>query len=111
MPNSTIKVIEINPFVCHYMFGSYPQHFSTGAPFFHWKKGSEGRKRLVSGPFEFRTREEPPPQSLRDSYMATPYQKEIDALLEEESSYPPLFLIAAVVIGAFVAWQVRNRWK
>lgn len=70
MPAGGIKIIEINPFVRN----SYDllltfQHYSTGAPFFHWKTGSEGRKRLLCGPFDFRVREDYPPEELRDNYM------------------------------------------
>lgn len=55
-------------------------------------------------------REEPPPQPLRDSYMATPYQKEIDALLAEApSGYNSMFWTAIVVLGVIlVGWQVQK---
>jgi hypothetical protein len=61
--DGTIKIIEINPF-----------HFSTGAPFFSWKKGSEERNILLNGPFTFRIRTEPMLDG-RTRYMSACWDK------------------------------------
>eukprot|EP01130_Rhizamoeba_saxonica_P002727 TRINITY_DN1248_c0_g1_i4.p1 TRINITY_DN1248_c0_g1~~TRINITY_DN1248_c0_g1_i4.p1 ORF type:complete len:193 (+),score=46.73 TRINITY_DN1248_c0_g1_i4:529-1107(+) len=59
LEDGSLKVIEINPF-----------HYSTGAPFFGWKKDSEDRKILMEGPFEFRIGTEKP-VGMKDQYMAS----------------------------------------
>jgi len=64
LENGTTKIIEINPF-----------HFSTGAPFFGWKKGSVNRDILLNGPFEFRFRETLPPPDTKSKYMIVFYEK------------------------------------
>jgi hypothetical protein len=70
---NVVKIIEINPF-----------HFSTGAPFFGWKKGTEGRSILLNGPFEFRLRTEKPTPELREHYLITYYSKFIDKVLDRD---------------------------
>jgi hypothetical protein len=64
-----VMIIEINPY-----------HFSTGAPFFGWTKGSEGRKILLHGPFTFRIRDEPQ-DDVKDRYLATAYLRYFDTKL------------------------------
>eukprot|EP01124_Arcella_intermedia_P028909 TRINITY_DN5993_c0_g1_i1.p1 TRINITY_DN5993_c0_g1~~TRINITY_DN5993_c0_g1_i1.p1 ORF type:complete len:205 (+),score=33.96 TRINITY_DN5993_c0_g1_i1:521-1135(+) len=73
LADGTTKVIEINPF-----------HFSTGAPFFGWKKGTPGRSVLLNGPFEFRIRETPPDEELMSHYMIPFYSKFMDTFLTEQ---------------------------
>jgi len=68
--NGELKIIEVNPF-----------HFSTGAPFFGWKKGSEGRHILLYGPFTFRMREELPPPDIKDHYLVPAWEKFINQVL------------------------------
>jgi len=65
--NGKPKIIEINPF-----------HFSTGAPFFGWKKGSEGRKVLLYGPFEFRIRDQLPEPEIKNNYLVPAWEKFIN---------------------------------
>jgi len=53
-----VKIIELNPF-----------HFSTGAPLFGWRKGSEDRKILLGkSPFQFRVTEDPETTAI-DHYL------------------------------------------
>lgn len=134
LTDGTIKVIEINPFVRIAKFAFLTlQHYSTGAPFFHWKTGSEGRKRLIYGPFEFRVREDFPPDELLNHYMvvnflplnylplglinsqATPYEKEIKSMLEEALSnswyteYGTWLVAATVFCLSVFAWKTFKK--
>lgn len=61
--NDRCYVIEINPF-----------HFSTGAPMYGWKQGSEERSRLLYGPYELRVQEKPM-EDAKQRFMATPWMK------------------------------------
>jgi len=61
--DGSIKIIEINPF-----------HYGTVAPFFGWKKGSEGRNIVLNGPFTFRIRTEPMTDA-RERFMAACWDK------------------------------------
>eukprot|EP01122_Echinamoeba_exundans_P001839 TRINITY_DN11823_c0_g1_i1.p2 TRINITY_DN11823_c0_g1~~TRINITY_DN11823_c0_g1_i1.p2 ORF type:complete len:373 (-),score=76.72 TRINITY_DN11823_c0_g1_i1:1588-2706(-) len=61
--NGRCYVIEINPF-----------HFSTGAPLYGWKQGSEERKRLLYGPYELRVCEAAMADA-KDRFMATVWSK------------------------------------
>eukprot|EP01129_Flabellula_baltica_P016295 TRINITY_DN8611_c0_g1_i1.p1 TRINITY_DN8611_c0_g1~~TRINITY_DN8611_c0_g1_i1.p1 ORF type:complete len:201 (+),score=46.50 TRINITY_DN8611_c0_g1_i1:519-1121(+) len=58
-----VSVIEINPF-----------HYSTGAPFFSWKRDTEDREILLNGPFTFRIASEPMADA-KERYMATCWVK------------------------------------
>ena len=65
-------VIEINPV-----------HYSTGAPMYGWKQGTEGRARLLYGPFELRVRDSPMPDA-KERFLATPWIKLFDKKKGEE---------------------------
>jgi hypothetical protein len=75
--DGTIKIIEINPF-----------HYGTGAPFFGWKKGSEGRNIILNGPFTFRIRTEPLAEA-RQRYMAACWDKFLTAKVPKTKGKPP----------------------
>lgn len=69
--DDAFHVIEINPF-----------HFSTGAPLYGWKQGSEDRKHLLYGPYELRVRTEAP-KDAKERFMATPWINLFDQKRDE----------------------------
>jgi len=90
LSDNSIKVIEINPF-----------HYSTGAPFFGWKQGSEGRNVLFNGPFSFRFKQSPATLVDKEKYLSTCYEKKIQQI--KNCYYPNAYLrffgIATLVIA------------
>jgi len=72
--DGSIKVIEINPF-----------HYGTGAPFFGWKKGTEGRSIILYGPFTFRIRTEIM-EDAKERYMATCWIKYFNLKIPKNST-------------------------
>lgn len=69
------------------LYFSHSKHYGTGAPFFGWKKHSEGRKILVHGPFEFRIRENEPEDDVRTLYMVN-----LSKLRRGSSFFQPLWM-------------------
>jgi hypothetical protein len=67
-------VIEINPF-----------HFSTGAPLYGWKQGSEERKRLLYGPYELRVCQTEMVDS-KARFMATVWSKMFEERVSPKES-------------------------
>jgi len=71
LSDGSVKIIEINPF-----------HYGTGAPFFGWKKGSEGRSIILYGPFTFRIRTEPYDEG-KEKFMHTCWIKYFEMKVQQ----------------------------
>lgn len=99
LSDGSIKVIEINPF-----------HYSTGAPFFTWKKGSEGRKVLLNGPFEFRFRQSPATDEDKEKYLVGCYeQKMLDLCYQAKGGIcGSHFIIPVIFTLLLVAYEFRK---
>jgi hypothetical protein len=97
LEDNRIKVIEINPF-----------HYSTGAPFYGWKQGSEGRNLLFNGPFEFRFKKFPATQIDKEKYLSTCYEKKIQQI--KDSYYPNAILRLFGIAGLVLITEAFSRY-